>query len=236
MPPLTALIVCSVFIFYLYVNDLRRKPKVSRAIWIPLIWLLILGSRAVSQWLNLGVSFESPDEFLEGSPLDRAIFGVLIGIGLFILLRRRLNWSQIFRTNGWVFLFFVYCGISVMWSDYSFVAGKRWVKGIGDLVMVLVILTELNPIEAVKVVLRRWAYVLIPLSVVLIKYFPELGRAYDGSTRWHSTRGSEPIRICLAIYAFFVASFLYGIHSQCCARKADILGKRNCALMCCFWE
>ena len=47
--------------------------------------------------------------------------------------------------------------------------------------MALLVLTEQSPVLAVKMLLRRCCYLLIPLSVVVIKYFPALSRAYD---RW----------------------------------------------------
>jgi O-antigen ligase len=44
--------------------------------------------------------------------------------------------------------------------------------------MALVILTEANPFEALGTVLRRLVYILLPLSVLLIKFYPNLGRSY----------------------------------------------------------
>ena len=44
--------------------------------------------------------------------------------------------------------------------------------------MVLVILTEKRPYEAVGVILRRLAFLLLPLSVLFIRYYPDLGREY----------------------------------------------------------
>jgi len=47
--------------------------------------------------------------------------------------------------------------------------------------MILIILTESEPAQAFRAVLARFAYLVIPLSVVFIKYFPTLGRYYN---RW----------------------------------------------------
>jgi len=58
---------------------------------------------------------------------------------------------------------------------------KRWVKAIGVIVMVLVVVTDRNPIEAIRALISRWMYALIPLSLILIKYFGELGKNYN---RW----------------------------------------------------
>jgi len=42
--------------------------------------------------------------------------------------------------------------------------------------MVLVVLTEANPTESMKTLLLRCSVLMIPYSIVLTKYFPDLGR------------------------------------------------------------
>jgi exopolysaccharide production protein ExoQ len=42
--------------------------------------------------------------------------------------------------------------------------------------MALVLLTEPDPEEALVRMMKRSAYVLLPVSVLFIKYYPELGR------------------------------------------------------------
>jgi O-antigen ligase len=79
-------------------------------------------------------------------------------------------------------MLFLFAGLSILWSDFPGVSFKRWIKAIGNPIMVLVVLTDHSPIEALKTLLRRFAYVLVPLSIVLIKYFPELGRTYHRYT------------------------------------------------------
>ena len=54
---------------------------------------------------------------------------------------------------------------------------KRWIKDLGNPIMALVILTERRPYEALGITLRRLSFLLLPLSVVFVRYFPELGRA-----------------------------------------------------------
>lgn len=178
MPPKIALLLCICFILYLFKIDSKRKPDVSSALWIPLVWMMIVASRMVSLWLNQATDSATPGAYLEGSPIDRAIFVILIVVGVFILCKRKIDWLHIVQRNVWLCLFFTYCGISILWSDFPFVSFKRYVKGIGNLIMVLVVLTEPDPVEAVKRMFRRCAYVLIPLSVLFIKYYPHLGRIY----------------------------------------------------------
>jgi hypothetical protein len=49
----------------------------------------------------------------------------------------------------------------------------------GLLVMVLVVLTETNRTAAIKRLLARLGFILVPVSVLLIVYYPNLGRAYN---------------------------------------------------------
>lgn len=181
MSPNIAALVCITFILTAFVVDVRRKANNSIANWIPLIWLLIIGSRPVIQWYGSGPLAVTPDEYLQGSAIDRTILSALIISGLFILARRKgqIEWANLLKSNIWILLWFLYCGVSILWSDFPDVSVKRWIKGVGSVVMVLVVLTDPNPIEAVRTVIRRCAYILIPLSVLFIKYFRHLGVIYS---------------------------------------------------------
>jgi O-antigen ligase len=75
-------------------------------------------------------------------------------------------------------MFLAYCAISILWSDYPELSFKRWIKFVGDLVMVLVVLSDLNPTAALKRLLAWEGFLLIPLSVLFIKCYPTLGGGY----------------------------------------------------------
>ena len=181
MPPQLALLLYFILVLCLFIMDSKRNSEVSLAIWIPLIWVLIISSRMVSLWLDVGSGSGLPDDYLEGSPIDRNIFTSLFIIAAVILFQRKISWSQLITNNVWIFIYLLYCGISVIWSDFPWVSLKRYGKEIGNLLIVLVVLTERDPMEALKTILRRCAYVLIPLSIVLYKYYAHLGRSYG---RW----------------------------------------------------
>jgi exopolysaccharide production protein ExoQ len=179
MSPPVATLICFIVILYLFWTDRKNKiDGVSKAIWVPFFWMFISGSRFVSQWINPNAALMSAEAYLEGSPLDRAVFLILIILGLVILIRRNLNWKLAVKKNTWIWLFLMFGLISVLWSDYPFVSFKRWIKALGTPIMALVIMTEERPLEAIGVLARRLAYVLLPLSVLFIKYYPNLGRAY----------------------------------------------------------
>jgi exopolysaccharide production protein ExoQ len=184
MPPLIATLVYAFGIWGLFRLDRDPKARTSKALWIPVLWLLINGSRPVSSWLAIAGLGEArradlADQLLDGSPVDRFVFTILLAVGLMVLISRKRQVGALLRRNGPILLFFAYCGVSVLWSDYTFVAFKRWTRAVGDVVMVLVVLSDPDRSSAVKRLLTRVGFVLVPLSVLLIKYYPDVGRGYD---------------------------------------------------------
>jgi exopolysaccharide production protein ExoQ len=170
--------------YFFFVLDKKNKgdSDTSCALWIPLLFMLISASRPIILWLNPGLSSASPADTSEGSPADLYFFIFLIISGSFILFKRKLNWSLIIRNNVWVTLLFLYCGISIIWSDVPRASLNAWIKVMVFPMMALIIITEKNPLESLKTVFKRTTYVLIPLSIVLIKYYPAYGRSYSPFT------------------------------------------------------
>jgi len=122
---------------------------------------------------------DRPDQYLEGSPVDRLVFACLLLAGLIVVLSRVRQVGSFLRANTPILLFFGYCAVSTLWSDYPDVAFKRWIKAVGDLVMVMVVLTDSQPAAALKRLIARVGFLLLPTSVLFIRYYPDLGRAYD---------------------------------------------------------
>jgi exopolysaccharide production protein ExoQ len=214
MSPKIAALLCFLCIAYLFWADRKNAEGISIAIWIPILWMLFAGSRFPSQWLNLGPPANlSVQDYLDGSPLDRNVFLALLGAGIVVLVRRRVNWPATLRTNIWIALFFLFAAASALWSDDPVVCFKRWVKGVGNVVMALIVLTEERPSQAVGFVLKRLAYVLVPLSVLFIRYFPDLGRAYHmgvATVTGVAFQKNSLAQLCLLLAIYFVWDFLFG--------------------------
>jgi len=152
-----------------------------------LLWCLISSTRPVGVWLYLlGVPGLGSDDPTQGNLPERLFYGTLALIGIVVLLRRATSLGTLVRENAWLFLLLLYMVVSIAWSDYPMVSFKRWIKASGAVVMALVVLTEANPMEAVAAVIRRCAYIHIPLSVMVIKYFREIGVSWDyfGESSW----------------------------------------------------
>jgi len=177
----TALILSIAVILLVLKLDARRQSTVSYALWIPVIWMIYSASRPLSFWLSGGTP-ETTEMYMEGNPLDRNVLSVLTIMGIYVLLRRHIRWRSVLKTNVLIFLWFSYCGISILWADFPMVSLKRLIKEIGLLLSVLIVLTEAEPIEAVKTLMKRFSYLLISLSIFLIMYFPKLGMTYSPYT------------------------------------------------------
>jgi O-antigen ligase len=173
-----ATLVCVIGILGLFLLNRDPKAKTSKALWIPLIWLLIAGSRNVGEWLQPAGPTDGSDPYLEGNPIDRNILAGLVVLGIIVLIRRRHKVVKILSANWPIILFFVYCLVSIFWSDYPYVGFKRWIRFSGDVVMVLVILSDRDWLAARKKILAWPAFVLLPLSILFIRYYPQLGRSF----------------------------------------------------------
>ena len=158
-----------IFVAWLIKRDIASRPGVSSAVWIPTLWVGILASRTVSHWI--GFSGGTGDT-LDGSPVDRLFYLAMILAAAFTLSRRGLDWGWLIAKNWPIVLFYSFLLVSVIWANSPFVSFKRWFKETGNILVALVILTEVNPLQAFRAVFIRCAYVLIPLSLIFIRYFP----------------------------------------------------------------
>lgn len=180
MPPTLALALWFILLVALWRFDPAKDKQSSWALWLPLIWMAIKGSRLPSQWLGVGGAGSAAAAYQEGNLFDRAILLVLILLAARVLFSLSFPWGNFAARNVALTLLLTYALMSVVWSDFPFVSFKRWVRDLGNYLMILVVLTDPRPLEAVRTVLRRLCYLLVPLSVVLIKYYPDMGKSYDG--------------------------------------------------------
>jgi O-antigen ligase len=185
MGPLLGTILIGVLICALFWLD-RDDVQVSKAIWVSYAWLLIASSRPISAWLTFSVPGNATDAYIDGSPLDRNVLTFFLLLGLWALSKRSRQVRTILAANPALVVFFAYCLISMLWSDYPFVVFKRWIRSVADVVVVLIIITERNWVDALKRVLTRVGFLLIPLSILFIRVYPALGRAYSrgGAPEW----------------------------------------------------
>lgn len=145
---------------------------------IPLLWFMRASSKSLAVWLNIDLP---GDENIEGSVVDRTFYVVLMLSGTLILLIRRIEWYRLIKSNSVIFLLFTYMGISILWSGYPAISFRRWMHTAGDLVMILVIITEYNPDDSLAKMSRILSLLLLFISILLIKYVRYLGVQWDYS-------------------------------------------------------
>lgn len=167
------------WLIWIFYRDGKERPAVSSSSWIVVAWLFIHGTRPVSVWLGL----EGSNSRDEGNPVEASINLVLIVAAVMVLLRRRIQWPELIKANKWLFVIYIFWFMSILWSDYSFITFKRLFKEVGNIFMVLIVLTDRDSSETIRAVCVRFAYICIPLSIILIRYYPQWGRTFVGYHR-----------------------------------------------------
>lgn len=156
-----------------------KSDKPSRWLWVPFIWLFFASTRTLSTWMTWSGRGLATGTDVSGSPLDQLLMTALMLLGLVVLGRRWERTRRILARNKWVVVLFVYMALSIVWSNFPGLTLRRCARSSGTLLMVLVVLTEEKPLEAVRALLRRLYLVFIPLSVFAIKYYRNIGVMYN---------------------------------------------------------
>ncbi len=180
-----AFLVCAVGVAGLFYLDRDKSNPSSKALWLPVIWLWIIGSRPVSDWLVIWFGWGQSsagglDAQLDGSPTDAVVFMLLAAGAAAVLFMRRRATLNLLKSSSPVLIYFSYCAASCLWSPFPDVTFKRWVKDVCDLAMALVIATDPQPLAALRRIFTRVGFILLPASMLLIRYSP-LGQSYDPS-------------------------------------------------------
>jgi exopolysaccharide production protein ExoQ len=201
MNPLVATLVCACGIAGLFFLDRDKSVRTSKALWLPVVYLWVIGSRPVSVWLGIGPPVGG-DVQLDGSPVDRLFFAALLIAAVCALIHRGRRIFPFVNANLPILIYFLFCLASLLWSDFPGVAFKRWTKAIGDLLMILIVVTDERPVAALRRLFSRVGFILIPLSLLFIKYFPSLGRGYDPWTGQASNSGVTLNKNMLGVMTF----------------------------------
>jgi exopolysaccharide production protein ExoQ len=260
MSPSLALLLWSILLVALLRFDPSSDRGISMALWVPVIWMFIVGTRLPSQWLG-GQVARAAGALEEGNSMDRAVYSVLIILAIGTLMSRSFKWGVFFTSNLALTLWLVFTLVSVVWSDFPFIAFKRWFRDLGNFLMILVVLSDPHPSDAARAFLRRLSYLIIPLCLLLIKYYTPIGMQYNvwngvpeyvGATTsknmlgvaclvsglfffWDTlnrwpNRKEGRTRLILSVNAAFLAMTLYLLHLSSSATSAACL-MLGCILM-----
>ena len=88
-------------------------------------------------------------------------------LALIIVARKGLL-VALLRMNLPILLFFLYAGFSAFWSDFPDITARRWVKAVGGLLIVMVVLSERDRDSVMRRVLVWGGFCRSSISVLLI--------------------------------------------------------------------
>lgn len=180
MIKLLATLCFALLIIVLLMFTRERGVKRATSLWIAFAWLWFASSRGPSAWLHQGyVARTASTAYDEGNSFDRNILMGIMLVGVVVLAARSRRSAIFLSSNFPLILFFLYCGVSATWSDHGDISIRRWFRALGDLVAVMVILTDSDWAGAFKWIYLRLACLLVPLSILFFRYYPELGRHYS---------------------------------------------------------
>ncbi len=209
MSPTLALLLWLVLLFALFNFDPARNVTTSPALWVPLIWLTIVGSRLPSQWLDPSAKIGAVQAVEQGNPLDALIYSLLILLALAILAFRSFNWNGFLSRNIPLIAYLCFALLSICWSDFRFITFKRWIRDSGNYLVLLVVLSDPNQLETIRTLLRRLCYLLIPLSVLLLKYYPQLAVRYNYWSGLPENVGAATSKNMLGVLCLVSGIFLF---------------------------
>lgn len=228
VPAQLALLLCTAFVLFLLRLNRKQFPEVSGSLWIPTVWVLIASSKPLGVWFGVGgVDMEA------GSPLDRVVLSVLFSLALIVLLRRQFNWVNAVHQNPWITILICYMFVSIFWSDIPFSSFKRWIRQLVALAMAFMLSSEEKPIRALQCLFTRVIYILIPFSLMLIKYYPHLGVEYgrwSGSLMWIGVASQKNGLGLVCLFAFFFLVWSFVRRWQ--GRNAPVLGYQTYVELC----
>ncbi len=212
------------FVFFLLRGESRHTAGVSRASWIPTIWMLLIASKP------LGIWFGVQGDPMEGSAVDRLVLIVLLCLGVLTLVLRHFDWRSAIKAQTGLMVLLIYMLASIIWSDIMFVSFKRWIREVIAIVMAFVIISEREPREAILTVLKRSAFVLVPFSLLLVKYYPEFGvqfARWSGERMWVGVTTQKNVLGSVCVVSVFVLA--WNLISRWQQRGMPVRGLRRTA-------
>jgi len=211
MPPILALILCTWMVIVLLRVEKRDSPDVSGASWIAVLWLAHCASKPLGVWFQSTAADDAA-----GSFLDQLWLIALLLLSFVTLARRGFNWSEAISGNAGFAILLGYMLVSILWSEIPFPSFKRWIREAQALVTAFLVLSEPDPKRALSSIFRRLIFILLPFSIMLIKYYPYLGVDYanwSGKQMWIGVtlQKNGLGRLCM-FSAFFLLWRLVEVH------------------------
>jgi len=213
LPPQVALLLTSCFVILVTYFEYKHNKDISKATWIITIWILYSASKGLGYYFNIKSTIES------GSLPDR-IFLLSLGIiSILFLLKRKFRFFYFLRKSFLLTVIISYMLISSIWSQFPSISLRRWGREAIVIIIGSLLISEKYPVKALISSFRRVVYIAIPFSLMLIKYYPHLGRSYtihSGELMWIGIAGqkNELALICAFSFIFLFWFLLESIFKR----------------------
>jgi len=117
MPHYLALFLCFLFSFFVYWIDSKRDKEVSPALWLTVLWMMLVASRSLGKWLNPIGDYDIDTMGSPGSLYDKIFDSVLMIAGLLVLFQKNLHLFQKFFQIIFGCLYFIFIWDSVFFGQ-----------------------------------------------------------------------------------------------------------------------
>lgn len=136
---------------------------------LAIAWICISASRILKFW----ITYDDVDlAYAEGDGAQRIQLLIIIVLSIPLLIKRRMKILPIIKNNGWFFILFSYCAISLLWTDLPALGIRRIFKTFCYILILLVIFTERKPFDAIVIILKVSSLLILGSSGLLILFFP----------------------------------------------------------------
>jgi O-antigen ligase len=144
---------------------------------LPLVWIMVSSSRGFGVFETRAALEAVETEALQGSP-EGFLYSALVLAGILLLVRSRFDWRDFIAANPVLVLLYLLILASVLWSEVPFITLKRFIKTVGVLVMVVVLLHDAGTVKVVRFLILFVGGYLV-WSLVYILFFPSLGVGFS---------------------------------------------------------
>ncbi|MCX7974335.1 MAG: O-antigen ligase family protein [Candidatus Aminicenantes bacterium] len=153
----------------------KKTENISGVVWIIAIWILYSQSKGLGFFLNINTTIEA------GSLPDRYFLIALGILSLIIILQRHFSFTDLLKGNIPIVAILIYSLISVIWSRFPLISFRGWGREAVAFILALLLCSEKYPTRTLVSAFKKAIYTALPLSILLIKYYPAYGRIYG---RW----------------------------------------------------
>jgi len=184
------------------------------------------------------------EDITTSNKVRQIVYMALFGTALLVLVPRRGQVWRLFCTEKWLMGFLLWCGLSILWSEFHLVSSKRFLQVIISLVIMIAFLLHHQSPEPAFRILQRLVGIYLVLCAITIVLIPGATDTYGywrgltndkntlgqislvglllGANGWHN---ASAIRRTVSLGLMGLAGLLLlGAHSMTALLAAVLIG------------